>query len=125
MQMRIPANEYSYPGFPRPPDRLPRAFVIPAIDQDSVILLLAKNSPNFRCIETCKPAVPRRVRNIFEEGMWVARQEIHVPIKLHAEASAGLFLRRRLVTEVHMHIQIGMRRHSPEPRRMVLDGVRT
>src|SRR5205823_748445 len=96
-----------------------------AIHQDSVIFLLTNDFPNLRRIETAKAAVARRVRDILQERMWVTRQKIHVPVKLYAEAGASSFLRRRLVTEVHMHIQIRMRRQSPKPRRMVLNGMRT
>src|SRR5690349_23327294 len=69
VQVRISANHHLYSALPRGPDRLPRTLVVPAIHNDGVKFLFVNDSCDFRRVETAKPAVPRRLRDILQEGM--------------------------------------------------------
>src|SRR5581483_1818536 len=97
MQMRIPAHKHFDAPLPRSPDRLPRALVVPAIHQHGIVAAVSNNPADLWCIEAPKPAVPRRVGNVFEKGMGVAGQQVHIPVKLHSKTGARLLLRRGLV----------------------------
>src|SRR5215469_7108894 len=121
MEVRISANKYFYPGLPSCPDRLPCTLVVPAIYKHSLIVALANNPGNLRCIETGKAAMSRRVGNVLQKGVWISRQKIYVPFEFDPEPRLGLFLRCCLVTKIHVNPEIRMRRHPAEPRSMVLD----
>src|ERR1035437_10387008 len=121
MEVRITAHQDLDSRFPTGPNCLPSAFVVPANDKDGVVFPAADDVLDFGSIEPGKPAMPGRVRNVSQERMRVSREQWYVPLEFHAEAGARLFLGCRLVTEVHMDLNIGMRRQPPDPRGVVLD----
>ena len=124
VEVRISANHYLRSGLPGRPDRLPRALIIPAIHEDSVVSLIPNDFPDLRRIETCEPAVPRRLSDILQEGVWVTCQEIDVPIKLDPETRPRLILRGRVMAKKYVKIDFRMRRQSAKPGSVVLNGMR-
>src|SRR5208283_563571 len=103
------------------PDRLPRALVMPTVNQYRVILPAANNALDLRGIEPGKPTGVCWIRHIPQEGIRIPLQQRHVPVKSNSKSRSRLFLGSGLMAIVNMHLQFRMRGEPPEPRSMVLD----
>src|SRR5712692_2826763 len=75
VQVRIASNLHF--RLPAGPDCLPRALVMPTVNQYRVVLPAANDAFNLRGIEPGKPAMPGLVRNILQEGMRVSIKQWH------------------------------------------------
>src|ERR1039457_5787690 len=94
---------------------------MPTVNQYRVVLPTANDILDLRGIEPGEPAGACWICHIPQEGVRIAAQQRHVPVKSNSKSRLSLFLGCGLMTIVNMHLQVRMRGQSTEPSSLILD----
>src|ERR1039457_3133159 len=113
VQVRVAPHHDFHSRFPTGPNCLPRALVMPTVNQYRVVLPAANDVRDLRSIEPRKSSVPRWVSDISQKGMRIPCKHRDVPIKFDAEAGTRLVFGSCLMTVVDVYIQIGSSGQGP------------
>src|SRR4029077_14741631 len=96
---------------------------MPTVHQHGIVFAPSNDFLNLRRIEPAKSSVTWRIGYVLQEAIRVSFKQGYIPIEFHAEPSASMFPRCRLVAVIDAKVQFRTGSHGPKPYRVILDGV--